>query len=172
MLKNRRKLIFVIVCMVLVPMLSFIPAHRYYMSLTEVRINTGKHTLDVSSKLFADDLEAALEKMSGKKVSLDKSTGDKAVEGIINDYFAKNFKINVGGKLQRLNFVGFEIENDAVWCYLETPDFKGKGTVSIYNTLLYESFPDQSNLMNVSWNDVAKSARLNNPEQLGEFVFE
>jgi hypothetical protein len=141
------------------------------MSLTEVHVNTAKHTLDVSSKMFADDLEAELEKTTGKKLEIDKSVGDKAAEKLIADYLVKNFKINVGGKLQTLSFVGFEMENESVWCYLEVTNFKGKGTLSIYNSLLYESFPDQSNLMNVTWNDVSKSARLNNPEKMAEFTF-
>jgi hypothetical protein len=156
----------------LLALCSFSAAPKYYMSLTEVRINTAKHTLDVSSKLFADDFEMELQKVTGKKIDLAKSAGDKAVEAIVHDYFSANFKINVGGKLQSLSMVGYEMEGDAVWCYLEVPGFKGKGTVSIYNTLLYGSFSDQSNLMNVSWNDVSKSARLNNPEKLAEFQFE
>jgi hypothetical protein len=145
--------------------------HKYYMSLTEVHINTGKHTLDVSSKLFADDLETELEKSSGKKIDLASSAGKKEVEAVLFDYLNKNFRINVGGKLQTLTFVGFEMENDAVWCYLEVPNFKGKGTVSIYNSLLYDSFPEQSNLINVSWNDVSKSARLNSPDKMVDFVY-
>lgn len=146
--------------------------HKYYLSLTEVHVNTEKHTLDVSSKLFIDDLETELNKISGKKVDLTASGKTKETEKLLFNYLQNNFRINVGGKLQQLEYVGYEIENDAVWCYLEVAEFKGKGTVSILNTLLYDGFPEQTNLINVTWNGVSKSARLSNPEKLAEFVFE
>jgi hypothetical protein len=147
------------------------PLHRYYLGLTEVHINTKEHTLDVSIKLFIDDLETELKKNSGKKTDLLSSQKNKEAEQLLYAYLEKNFRINVGGKLQKLQFVGFEVESDVVWCYLEVKDFKDKGTVAIYNALLYESFPEQSNLINVYWNDVSKSAKLSNPEKMVDFVF-
>lgn len=146
--------------------------HKYYVGLTEVNIDSKKHTLDVSTKLFMDDLEAGLLKSSNRKVDLSTSVNNKEVQTLLMNYLDANFKINVGGKLLKLKFVGYEVENDAVWCYSEVINFKGKGTVSIFNTLLYESFPEQANLMNVNWDGVSKSVRLSNPEKLAEFLFE
>ena len=153
-------------------MMSFAPKmHKYYVGLTEVNIDSKKHTLNVSTKLFMDDLEAGLFKTYNKKVDLSTSVNNKEVQQLLVNYLDANFKINVGGKLYKLKFVGYEVENDAVWCYSEVVNFKGKGTVSVYNTLLYESFPEQSNLMNVNWDGVSKSVRLINPEKLAEFIF-
>lgn len=150
---------------------SFIPLHKYYLSLTEVTINSEKHTLDVSSKLFIDDLESELGKIENKKIDLSIALKSKEVEQLLFNYLNKNFKINVGGKLQKLEYVGYEIENDAIWCYMEVAHFKEKGTISILNTLLYERFPEQSNLINITWDGVSKTAKLSNPEKLAEFIF-
>lgn len=144
--------------------------HKYYLGLTEVNVNTQKNTLDVSTKLFVDDVELELEKTTGKKIDLSK-TKDGTTEKVLADYLTKNFKINVGGVLQKLDFVGYEIENDAVWCYSEVHIFKGTGTVSILNTLLYGNFPEQSNLMNVNWDGTTKTVKLTNPDKLAEFKF-
>lgn len=172
-LKDKKNAFIVIAGMVFLLFCSFIPVmHKYYVSLTEVHINTQKHTLDVSSRMFIDDLETELNKSTGKKIDLSASQKNKETEQLLYVYMEKNLRINVGGKLQRLNFVGFEVETDVVWCYLEVENFKGKGTVAIYNTLLYDSFPDQSNLINVYWNDVSKSAKLSNPEKMVDFVYE
>jgi len=148
-----------------------IPAHRFYLSLTEVHIDSKKKTLDVSCKLFTDDLEEAFLKKYGKKIDLATATKDKATQTLLNNYINENFKINVGGRLQILRFVGYEVETDATWCYLETVPFNGKGTVSIYDALLYDYLPDQSNMIDVSWNEVDKSAKLSNPEKLVELIF-
>lgn len=150
---------------------SFIPLHKYYLSLTEVTINSKKHTLDVSSKLFIDDFESELGKIENKKIDLSIALKSKEVEQLLFNYLNKNFKINVGGKLQKLEYVGYEIENDAIWCYMEVAHFKEKGTISILNTLLYERFPEQSNLINITWDGVSKTAKLSNPEKLAEFIF-
>jgi hypothetical protein len=147
------------------------PLHRFYLSLTEVRIDTKKQTLDVSCKLFTDDLEEALRKKYGKKIDLSTSAKNKEVQALVFKYFSENFKINVGEKLQTLVFVGFETETDATWCYLETTPFIGKGRISIMNTLLYEYLPEQSNMMNVYVDEAEKSAKLINPEKLAEFDF-
>ncbi|MBA3970894.1 MAG: hypothetical protein H0X46_01895, partial [Bacteroidetes bacterium] len=135
--------IYTTVCLAGIIMLcSFTPAmHKYYLSLSEVAINTEKHTLDVSCKIFIDDLEVELNKLSQKKIDLSAAGKNKETETILFTYLEKNFKINVGGKLQSLQYVGYEIEGDAVWCYMEVAKFKGKGTISILNTLLYYSFP-------------------------------
>ncbi|MCW3070392.1 MAG: Uncharacterized protein JWO44_282 [Bacteroidetes bacterium] len=150
---------------------AFKPVHRFYLSLTEVRIDSKKQTLDVSCKLFTDDLEDALLKKYGKKVDLSTSAKNKEVQDLVNKYINENFKVNVGGKLQTLAFVGFETETDATWCYLESAPFISKGKVSIMNTLLYDYLPEQSNMINCYWDDVEKSAKLANPEKMTEFDF-
>ncbi len=147
------------------------PVHRYYLSLTEVHVNTQKQTLDVSCKLFTDDLENALFKKYGKKIDLSTSNKNKEVEIILNKYINENFKINVGGKLQTLSFVGFEIDGDATWCYLEINSFKEKGKINVLNSLLYEYLPEQSNMINFYWNETNKSAKLTNPDKIAEFIF-
>jgi hypothetical protein len=146
-------------------------AHRFYLSLTEVRIDTKKQTLDVSCKLFTDDLEDALQKKYGKKIDLAASSKNKDVQALLHRYITENFKVNVGGKLQTLTFVGFETETDATWCYLESVPFIGKGKVSIINSLLYDYLPEQSNMLNVYMDDVEQSSKLVNPEKLAEFNF-
>jgi hypothetical protein len=147
------------------------PAHRFYLSLAEVRADTKKQTLDVSCKLFTEDLEEALLRKYGKKTDLATSQKNKEVEALLSRYINENFRINVGGKLQTLTFVGFETETDATWCYLETVPFISKGKVSVMNTLLYDYLPEQSNMINFYWDDVEKSAKLVNPEKMTEFEF-
>jgi len=171
-LKNRKTVLIGLASAIVILMASFTPImHKYYVGLTEVNIDSKKHTLDVSTKLFMDDLEAGLLKSANKKVDLSISVNNKEVQALLMNYLDANFKVNVGGKLLKLKFVGYEVENDAVWCYSEVTNFKGKGTVSILNTLLYESFPEQANLMNVNWDGVSKSVRLSNPDKLAEFTY-
>jgi hypothetical protein len=148
------------------------PIHKFYLSLTEVRVDTKKQTLDVSSKLFTDDLEDALFKKYGKRVDLGTSSKNKDVQSLIHKYILENFKISVAGTAINLTFVGFETEADATWCYLESVPFYSKGKIRIANTLLYDYIPEQSNIINFYWDNEEKSAKLVNPEKITEFDFQ
>ncbi|MCE3278271.1 MAG: hypothetical protein K0S44_462 [Bacteroidetes bacterium] len=148
------------------------PVHKFYLSLTEVRADTKKQTLDVSSKLFTDDLEVALQKKYGKKVDLATSSKNKDVQALLHKYIIENFKMSVAGTAIDLTFVGFETEADATWCYLESVPFYSKGKVRIVNTLLYDYLPEQSNMINFYWDQEEKTAKLVNPEKTTEFDFQ
>ena len=148
-----------------------VAAHRFYLSLTEIHVDTKKQTLDVSCKLFTDDLQDALQKKYGKKTDLSTSVKNKEVQDLVFKYITENFKINVGGRQEKLSFVGFETETDATWCYLEVEHFTDKGKVAVLNTLLYDYLPEQSNMINFYWDDVDKSSKLSNPDKLAEFEF-
>ena len=162
----------VLICCFFLTATAFtIPIHRYYLSLTEIRVDSKKKTMDISCKLFTDDLEDALLKKYGKKVDLASAAKNKEAAMLLNKYINENLKINVGGKLQTMTFVGFETETDATWCYLETVPFTGKGTVAIYNTLLYDYLPEQTNMINFYRDDAEKSAKLTNPEKMAELEF-
>jgi hypothetical protein len=160
-----------VICLFLTETSFTDPMHRFYLSLTEVRVDTKKQTLDVSCKLFTDDLEDVLIRKYGKKVDIATSSKNKDVQNLITKYITENFKLNIGGKLIILNFVGFETETDATWIYLEAVPFKEKGRVNILNTLLYDYLPEQSNLINFYWDDEEKSAKLMNPEKMVELKF-
>ncbi|MDQ3048035.1 MAG: hypothetical protein M3R27_10835 [Bacteroidota bacterium] len=160
------------VLILLVSLYSFrYTSHKFYLGLAEVRVDTKKHTMDVSCKLFRDDLENALQKRFGKKFVLDGFEKNKADQKEIKKYLEENFKINVGGKLQTLSFVGYEAEEESVWIYLETDPFNSKGTVTLLNTLLYDLLPDQVNMINFHWDGVSKTAKLSNPDKMVEFIF-
>ena len=118
--KTKLRLITLSGAIVILTMSSFSPVmHKYYVGLTEVNIHSKKRTLDVSTKLFMDDLEAGLLKSFNTKVDLSTSVNNKEVQELLMNYLDANFRINVGGKLLKLKFVGYEVENDAVWCYSE-----------------------------------------------------
>lgn len=161
----------IIFCLFLAATSFTVSPHRFYLSLTEIRVDTKKQTLDVSCKLFTDDFEDALFKKYGKKADLATSTKNKEVQALVSKYVNENFKINVGGRTIALSFVGFETDTDATWIYMEAAPFKEKGKAAILNTLLYDYLPEQSNLINFYWDNAEKSAKLVNPEKLSEFNF-
>lgn len=145
--------------------------HPLYVSVTEINHNATDKTLEISCKIFTDDFEKALQGQYNKKIDLfapkDKAEADK----LVSDYVRKRLLFRLDGKEVALEFVGFERENDAVWSYFQAAAPAVPKKVEISNSILYELYDKQLNLMHVSVGGNRKSLRLNFPDKEARFEF-
>jgi hypothetical protein len=150
--------------------LSFNPAHPYYVSVSEIKIDTEKGFVNVSCRMFTEDLQNAIYKLYQEKIDL--MQNNESNKKLLAQYINERLKIVVGDKAVVLKFIGFEIEEEATWCYLENTSLLKGGKVQILNTLLYDFLPEQSNLIHCYYNNLdRKSYKLNNPDKLAVFEF-
>lgn len=144
--------------------------HPFYMTVTEINHNAQEKIVEVSCKIFADDLEAVLKRSTGNKIQLSdqnkKSENDKLIAG----YILKHLQIKIDDRPLILQFVGSEKEDDAIWSYFQVNDISNVKKIEIINDLLYESFDSEINLMHVMANGSRQSKRVSNPE--AHLVFE
>ena len=125
-----------------------VAAHAYHTSLTEIQYNVREKSLEISIRMFTDDLETALTKANnGQKVMIGGKNDNS--DAVLNKYVQQHFAILLSQKQKRaMNVLGKEIEGDATWVYVEIPnaqDFKGN---ILYNNIMQELFDDQTNLVN------------------------
>ena len=123
--------------------------HAFHTSLTEIQYNTKEKSLEISIRMFTDDLETALTKANnGQKIILSGKADNS--DAVLSKYIQQHFGIITPQKQKRpLNVLGKESEGDATWIYVEVPnsqDFKGN---ILYNSLMQELFNDQNNLVNL-----------------------
>ncbi len=143
--------------------------HPYYVSVSEVRIDTVAKSVNVSCKLFTDDLQEALYRIN--KIPIDLSKQNDNQKKILENYFKERFKLTIGNKAIPLVFIGYEIEEEATWCYFEFNKIDSFGKVVIINTLLYDYLTEQTNLIHCYYNQQRKSYKLNNPDKLAVFDY-
>lgn len=122
--------------------------HAFHTSLTEIQYNAKEKSLEISIRMFTDDLETALTKANnGQKVMVGGKNDNS--DAILNKYVQQHFAILVSQKQKRaMTVLGKETEGDATWVYVEIPnaqDFKGN---ILYNNIMQELFDDQTNLVN------------------------
>ncbi len=122
--------------------------HAFHTSLTEIQYNAKEKSLEISIRMFTDDLETALTKANnGQKVMIGGKNDNS--DAVLNKYIQQHFAIITPQKQKKsLTVLGKEIEGDATWVYVEIPnsqDFKGH---ILYNNLMQELFDDQTNLVN------------------------
>ncbi|HYH14363.1 MAG TPA: DUF6702 family protein, partial [Flavisolibacter sp.] len=96
--------------------------HPFYVSVTEINHNTKDKALEISCKIFADDMEETLKKNYNTKVDLSNAQQQEQNNKMIADYISKHLTFVVDGKQQKLAFVGYEKESEAVYCYFEVPN--------------------------------------------------
>jgi hypothetical protein len=82
--------------------------HPYYISMTEIRIDTNKKTVNTSCRMFTDDLQQALFKLYGKRVDLQKQ--DTAALPLLRRYISERLQLSIGGQLTKFKLIGYEIE--------------------------------------------------------------
>jgi hypothetical protein len=145
--------------------------HPFYVSMTEVQHNEKAKRLEVSCKLYANDLEAALEKNYQTKIDILKPQDRARIEPLIQDYLGKHFQVMVDGKPVTFRFLGYEIEEDATWCYLEAARVNQVKRLEVKNDLLFAEHPTQINMLHVTVKGRRQSTKLDNPQSQAAFRF-
>lgn len=146
--------------------------HPFYVSVTEINHNATDKTLEISCKIFTEDLETVLNKNYKTKVDLSNPKNKEELNKLIGDYINHHLQIRLnGGAPVKLDILGFEHENEAVWSYLQVNNVSAPKKVEISNSLLYDSYPDQINLMHVTVGGNRKSTKVTYPETGAKFDF-
>lgn len=119
--------------------------HRYHTSLTRMDYNEKEKLVEVTIQLFTHDLVPTLERRSKKNIDLEKTPD---IDKLIFEYVDKNFVLkDRDNKEKKPVWVGKELEVDTVFVYIEIPLADGLSGAQLQNTIFFESFPEQTNLV-------------------------
>lgn len=140
-------------------------AHPFYVSICEINYNTTSKSLEISLRIFTDDLENALQDWGAGKLYLGEVNEIEKADSVLEDYIFKVLSIELDQKKTNLEFLGKEVEQELTWIYLEAKNISDFEKISITNRLLFQSFPGQTNLIHVNKHQEIKSLLLtkNNP---------
>lgn len=145
--------------------------HPFYISLTDIRFNDEEKSIEIAQKIFWDDLEVALAKTFDTKVDFMKPDSPSRLEDMIKKYLLMHNQITINGKRVKLEYLGYEIEDDAAWFYLEGKAVEKPITVEVYNSLLVREFAEQQNLINFYIDRKPKSLILYKDKTSGGLKF-
>ena len=135
--------------------------HPFYISVCQIDYNADADALELSFRIFTDDLELALESMGTGRLHLGTEREAEKADEYIGRYLGRHVELEVNGLPVDAAFLGKEVDTDAIWCYVEVADVTELTSMTIKNTLLLESFEDQVNLVHVNANDQKKSLVFN-----------
>ena len=145
--------------------------HEFYVSLTEVRYNSDSERMEVSIRVFPDDLDRALLQKHGIFAQLSTELEAPEADSLLGRYLGRHFSLEINGKPLKLEYLGKEAEADAIWCYLESEPLSEPLNYQIFSSILLESFEDQVNIVQVYQGDWNKGLMLNRDQQSGQLRF-
>ena len=145
--------------------------HPFYVSVTEIVYNKNTGTVQLSVRIFFDDFEKVLEKKYNKNVNILKPVNRKDVDDLVAAYLKAHLKISVNGKFLDLKYQGYEIEEDAAWCYFESSKVNSVKRLNVENDILFEQHSAQSNMIHVIVDGKRKSTKLDNPKKEAIFIY-
>ncbi|MES2734322.1 MAG: DUF6702 family protein [Bacteroidota bacterium] len=131
------------------------PPHAFHTSLAQINYDAKAKVLEVSLRVFTDDLELALSKESNRKIKLDDTNQQ---DRLLETYVKKQFGLtDQKGQQKTIHFIGKEFEVDATWIYLEVPCNESINGFSVRNAILTDVFDDQTNVVNLTYLTVKKT---------------
>lgn len=146
--------------------------HPFYLGVTHFKHNSKTKALETSVKLFTNDFETSLKKLNNNAtVDLINGSNKEELNKLINTYLQQHLSIKVNSKAINFDYIGFEIEKEVTWVYIEYKKVKSIKTLDVENTLLYDSFDKQTNIIRLETAAGEQNNKISFPEKTVKFSF-
>jgi len=145
--------------------------HPFYIAVTEINLNTSDKTLEVSCKMFADDLEQIIEKNNHTQLDISADKDKSKFDSYIPAYVKTHLNLSVDGKAIDLSYIGFEKEKESAYSYFQAENISSVKKIDINNSILHDFTSDQINIIHVIVNGKRQSTKLDYPNTAASFSF-
>lgn len=121
--------------------------HKFYVSIYQINYVPQKKMIQITSRIFIDDMNDALEKKYHKKtfVGTDRETADDVV--LMKKYLAEKFVLKLNGSAKPMNFLSKEVEANVIVSYFSIKEVSKINSLSIENSALLEVNEEQQNII-------------------------
>ena len=143
-------------------------AHPLHLSITNITYENGK--LKISMKTFRDDWEVAYFHYHSKPIDF-KDPANRELPWV-EDYLNKRFRISTSESEPglKLEMDGIHMEEDAMTIEMHSDLPYKPNSLYIYNALLTDIYPDQTNLVIFGFNERETGIKFDVRKQTAEVV--
>ena len=164
-----KKTIYISVIFFFVLFSSF-EAHKFYVSIYQINYAEKSKMLQITSRIFLDDLNAILQKKYNVKTTIGEPTETENDLIILKKYLSENLIIKVNNQVKTINFKSREIESNVLICYLNIVSVSKIKSIEIQNTALLDLNNEQQNIMQINILGKKKSLLLTNENVKGLLI--
>lgn len=143
-MKHIKKLLLVLI----LPLVAF-TAHTFYVSVTNIGYSEKDDALQITTRVFIDDLEAVLLERYEVIANLDTDGESIVADEYLEKYLRKKFQIEIDGEIKNYDFIGRKYDNDVCIFYIELPkvNLGSIKSIQIQNEILTDLFDEQQNVV-------------------------
>jgi len=123
------------------------PLHDIHLSICKINYNKESKSIELSFRFFTDDIEKAVKNYNGKKIISIKGKKIKEADKYLVNYILSKFSIKVKNNRINYDFIGWEIKETVIWCYIEIKNINLANKILVKNKLLIEIFSNQKNII-------------------------
>ncbi len=132
-------------------------SHKYYVSTTQIDYVEEKTELQITIRLFTDDLEDLLQTRYDAQIRLNPDNKPQVIEQYLGRYLKSKLNIKVDGKSLPIQFLGIVHQDDQTICYAQITDLNPFSKLYVQNQLFFDLFESQQNFVHFKNKDVRKS---------------
>jgi len=141
------------------PLFAFTVAHKFYISVTNVDYSEKDDALQITTRIFLDDLNVVLQERYDIEAKLG-SDGESQLDlKYFEKYLKSKFVVAIDGKVTNYTIIGKKYDTDMVICYLEVPkiNLSQLKSISVENEILTDLYDEQQNVVHFKINGKKKS---------------
>jgi hypothetical protein len=125
--------------------------HKFYVGVFQVNYAAEKKMIQITSRIFVDDLNNGIEKKYHKKTFIGTEKETQADLDLLKKYLSENFSIKINGQPKTIVFLSKELEaDDILVCYSKITAVEKFKTLEISNTILTDWNAEQQNITHIS----------------------
>jgi hypothetical protein len=145
--------------LLVLPFLSFMVAHKFYISVTNVDYSEKDAAIQITTRVFIDDINSVIKERYGipSKLGTD-AEGDLDAE-YFEKYLRSKFLVYINGEQVKYTLLGKTYDTDMLICYIEIPEvpLQSLKNVAVTNEVLTDMFDEQQNVVHFKINGKKKS---------------
>jgi hypothetical protein len=127
--------------------LSGFALHKFYVSIYQINYVPEKKMLQITSRIFVDDLNTVLKEKYKRKFFLGETNESQEDIVMMKKYILENFSIKINGQPKTINFLSKEMEGNVLICYYNVKEISKIKSFEIQNTVLLELNEEQQNII-------------------------
>ena len=157
----------------LLPLFAFTVAHKFYISVTHIVYSEKDDALQVTTRIFIDDMNNVLNERYGISSKLGSDAASEIDEVYFEKYIRAKFLIEINGAPVAYKLIGKEYDTDMIICYLEVPEIKlpEVKSIAVENEILTDLFDEQQNVVHMKIKGKKKSFVLLKSDAKGMLNF-
>lgn len=123
--------------------------HKYYVSTSLYDFKDDSGSLQITIKVFQDDFTEIIKKKYQVDISMNNDINSNEIKSKIRDYLLSNLSIYLDNNKYDLFYLGSEEKNEMIVAYLELEDIPTFKSIELKNTILFDLFEKQQNIIHL-----------------------